>query len=476
MKEDSGCHVPVRSCVITAIALLLPIGATGASAAPLKPAQKHAMAEKYSDRSAKPAHGRAGTAQLSARALLDRDGRARIELSTGDFDGGSATGTLEKVQVKVFAGDKLAATDNYSPLGSATASIDYASLARGQRVALQANVKGSGRGRTEVVSLDTTVMRRPDVAAVELAVPDQVPSRSTRPVTAVIEERNGDVGARFNCQLFVNDVPQATIAGAWVDAGSRVACRFMVNFAAAGEARVSVRVSGMAPTDDDAANDVATAIVDVVAQPFDSAQANWYWSRTEGAYQYWQFFRNFGNDWDRFSDPAPYAYSYQQFGASARMNSAHPAAGTLRLRHSMDGRALPDVQVDMSQLVANDWGCMSGYFEGGVSAYVCTGPDYFDASAYVDGNIAIYYPDGWYAGEPWFLDGDKYSVEISVDGPTLQRSSAMTVQVPPPVRVGFDWTSWRCTTYMDPWGYTYSGDCDRRWEVTTYRQGFEATT
>ena len=452
---------------IAAVAL----AAAHATAGPLQPAQKHPLAQKYSDRGAKPSHGRVGTAELGGRALIGRDGRTRIDLTTGSFEGGAATGTLEKVQVKLFAGDKLVATDNHKDLGAA-ATLDYTRLVRGNRVEVQANVKAGARGRTEVVALDTTVVRRPDVAAIEVIGPDNVSLGATLPVTAYVEEMNGDVGARFDCRLFIDDVPAGEVAGAWVDAGSRVACRFLASFPTAGDKRVTVRVAGVSPADDDAANNAAETLVNVRAQPFSWSEARYYWSTSAGSKHYWE--RHWTNS-DYFREEiyeAPWASSSQSYGAIAGVEGEYPIAGTLRLNHSMDGNPIAPVEVDLGALVDFGNGCKWGVFEGGIYSFACSRPGETYAGAFVESGAPVFSPGYWWGMAAAIPHGNQYRVEIELLSPAISRRSTVDVTIPPlSIQSTNGWLPWNCTFEGgDFYNSAVSAYCWRQWYYYEFAQ------
>jgi len=468
--EDAGTHVPLR--ILAAITAL---ASAGALAAPPNPGTRHSLVEKYSDQGAKPAHGRAGNAQLSARALVGMDGNARIDVNTADFDGGAATGTLQKVQVKLFNGGKLLATDNYNNLGGTTAGFDYPNLLRGSHVVLQANVKS---GRAEVVSLETTVMRRPDLAPLDLVVPDNAAAFATLPVTAYVSEKNGDVGARFTCQLFIDDVPAGEIPGAWVDAGSSVACRFMPNFGSPGEKRVSVRVAGVTPSDYDTSNNALETTVNVTPQPFDSADGRYYWHTGAGGTKYWTWWASFGQRSDWFSDVQEFSEFSQSYGAEATVKGRYPVEGTLTLRHSMDGVALAPIEIDVGSL--DSWedtfpGCRIGVLDTGVYAFACSyapdPPSEFDqlnVGAFVESGRPVYSPGWWWGMAEPIANGDTYRVEIEFEGPAVARRSAIEVPIPAETVITTNgWLPWSCQYYIDYW--TASADCRDDWYEHHYR-------
>jgi hypothetical protein len=60
-----------------------------------------ANARRYLEKGLKPATGRSGLASLTARALLGKDGRTTVEMTTGGLDGGGARpGNINKTQLK----------------------------------------------------------------------------------------------------------------------------------------------------------------------------------------------------------------------------------------------------------------------------------------------------------------------------------------------------------------------------------------
>ena len=142
-----------------------------------------------------------------------------------------------------FLNGKLVATDNYSKVAGVT-SLDYTGLARGDRIELQANVKGT-HGGTEVVDIATEVKLRPDLEP-GIQAPASVDYNSPFSVVGRVREMNGDVGARFDCRLFADDVQVGEILGAWVDAGQEVACHFTTRLASLGSKRLVVRADGVA--------------------------------------------------------------------------------------------------------------------------------------------------------------------------------------------------------------------------------------
>jgi hypothetical protein len=231
-------------------------------------------AVKYRDAGYHPATGRAGSATLSVRALLGADGTAEVEAAPGALDSAAApAGTVARVQVKAWDGAEALFTRGYAVDG-AVFRAGYPGLLRGTRVQVQALVRGVDGRRTDVVTAETPVLLRPDLA-VSLIAPPEVEAGTAAPVVATVAEANGDVGARADCVLYVDGVAADRAEGIWVDAGDAVACRFSPRLDAPGTRRLEVRLENVAPGDFDPANNAGWTSVRVLRseQIFYSASA-----------------------------------------------------------------------------------------------------------------------------------------------------------------------------------------------------------
>lgn len=214
---------------------------------------------KYRDSGVKPGTGRAGSATLEVQAMIGRDGSAVVEASTGSLEAGTTNGAITKVQLKTTG------TRNFDGLvNNGYWSGAVPGLESGQRVQVQATVRGADPKRTSVVTATATTARRPDVTVRSVTAAANVPPHTPVMITGVVSELNGDVGARANCVLSINglDVDQAT--GIWVDAAETVSCMFSYSFAVPGTYDVRVTASGVAPGDWDTANNTASSSVRVV--------------------------------------------------------------------------------------------------------------------------------------------------------------------------------------------------------------------
>lgn len=251
----------------TPMLFLLPF--LGALPAPSQSVPGYAIANSkhYRESGVGNASGRTGSAQLTARALLGKDGDTSIELTTGALDS-SATppGSLSKVQFKPLDpnGDALFA-QNFTPLSTPTGYYAFSSsiLSRHQQTQLQANIEGIDH-RTDVVTLIETVKFRPDIAVQPLHLPDSVIVNTPVTIRANLVELNGDAGATSTCQLIVDGVLVDQAKNVYIDAGGSVTCAFTYTFDATGGHNIQVTAASVSPADWDTDNNTVSAPLNVV--------------------------------------------------------------------------------------------------------------------------------------------------------------------------------------------------------------------
>lgn len=226
-------------------------------------------AVKYRDQGQNPVSASSRTGMLTARALVGRDGSTSLELTTAPTFESDATPTAGMKQVTVTRmadGDALW-EQRYNLDGATYASYAYPDLIRGSQLAVRTHVHGNAAvpgAENEIVSLTVTAYLRPDLAVGAVQVPARVTVGAPTSITATVSERNGDVGARADCLLYVDGEPADRSRGIWVDAGDAVSCRFVQHFMSPGARHLEVRVANVAPADYDVANNSATRDVDVV--------------------------------------------------------------------------------------------------------------------------------------------------------------------------------------------------------------------
>ena len=222
---------------------------------------------KYRDAGAKPATGRSGSAAIQARALRGRS-ETTVEVTTGQFDSTAVpVGKLDKVQLKVFNGNgDVLVTDNYrkGALSGATGSFTYDWPARGQKMQVQANVSGIDPTRTDVVTVATNVALRPDLTVSDITAVNQAYLGASVDISALVREKNGDLGARADCVLKIDGAVADHADGIWVDAGDAVTCQFRQTFTTLGTKQIEVSVTNVTPADYDTTNNSKTATIEIV--------------------------------------------------------------------------------------------------------------------------------------------------------------------------------------------------------------------
>lgn len=265
----------LRGIVLSSLAasvLALPLAGaaraqTGGNANFTKP-RLLSNSKKYRDAGLPAATGRSGAASLTARALLGKDGRTSVELTTGALDSAApAPGRIVKAQLKPLqsSGEPTYARNFAGLAGGGTFSTSVNDLRRGQQLQAQANVTGIDPNRTDVVTVVETVKLRPDLSAVSLSAPGRAVVNTPVQLSAVVRERNGDVGARANVLLYVDGREADRAENVWVDAGGTVSVAFTHTFASEGARQLSVRLERVTPADYDTADNAASAAVEVVS-------------------------------------------------------------------------------------------------------------------------------------------------------------------------------------------------------------------
>lgn len=381
-------------------ALLALIAGTTASA---DPRVLRSTSERYSDNGAKPSTGRAGSAKLEARALLNNDGTTDLEVTTGSLDSSAtATGTMAKLQIKLLnsAGEAIS-TRNLNDLNNTYYKESLQALGRQQVIQVQAGVRGADPKRTGVVTVKTSVARRPDLAVVALNMPTQAIPGADVAIIADVSEINHDVGASAQCVLEIDGVASGSIP-IWVDAGDTVSCEFHKNFTQLGKRSIVVKVTGAKPADADASNNAKTAEIEIGAKNSMSSYA--YVDFYNGTQQYYSLHKvtdsgtgallheekrseswaydnsYFGvSGWvDEYADIATASLSYSikadgvSIGAGQVLGDVPPQSGSYNDGYwfntwackqaytNIDDRGVISMQVFGSSICATTWGYVGG--------------------------------------------------------------------------------------------------------------------
>jgi|GEM_PF-2871740 len=217
---------------------------------------------KYRDTSKPPGKGRSGSATVQGLALLAKNGDASINVTTGELGTASeGMGSIEEIQVKIYSpiSGKLLTTDvhkkDLQPGGRQ--ELGYNGLARGQQVDLQASISGVDRG-TDVVTINEQVKLRPDLVMESFAYPRQVYNGLPITFTAVVSEKNHDIGAWVTVGLMIDNSLVGSVKG-WVDAGGTVSFRYDLTPLplAIGPHTIGARILTTSPSDFDYSNNDA---------------------------------------------------------------------------------------------------------------------------------------------------------------------------------------------------------------------------
>lgn len=212
------------------------------------------------------ATGRAGSANMTARALLDKDGNTIVEVTTGSFDSANTPpGSFGKVQFKPLssAGNALF-TQNFFP-STASGYYSFASLSlhRAGQIQLQGNISGIDRNRTDVVTVVETVKVRPDLAVHNLTFPSSAFVNHPVNISANIVEMNGDVSATTTCVLAIDGTNVDQVNNVFVDVAGSVSCAFVHTFSATGSHSIQVTAANVAPGDWDTSNNSSSGTIDI---------------------------------------------------------------------------------------------------------------------------------------------------------------------------------------------------------------------
>lgn len=195
---------------------------------------------KYRETS-KPDIKKDGDWALSVRALLNRDGSADLDVTSGVLDDRTtAVGSIKRVQVTGL--DKTGA-DRYRQRFEDLppyATLHLLNLWRGQHLRVDAQFRDAAGRPSPSMAAATVVKKRPFLALSSLRSPDEVLINTDVNVNVFAQERNGDVGARANAVLYIDGVEADRINGLWVDAAGLVDAQFTCRFRSVGQHTIQV--------------------------------------------------------------------------------------------------------------------------------------------------------------------------------------------------------------------------------------------
>jgi hypothetical protein len=189
---------------------------------------------------------------------------ADLTISVAAASGCALPEVFKKIQLKAFAPDGAVEqtrnlTDVSAPGGIAK-DIDLGELPRDRRIEAVVLVQTGTPERTYVLRGTTRTLLRPDLVVEEIT-PQQTLVGKPVVISAVIAERNGDVGAA--AVVSMSAIPGAT-EPVNVPAGGQVTVRFAeVTFGTAVPVEVTVTVAEANPTETNTGNNTRSATIDV---------------------------------------------------------------------------------------------------------------------------------------------------------------------------------------------------------------------
>jgi len=232
------------------------------------PGNANSNSKHYRDSGLGNAQGRQGSAVLTTRSLLNKDGSTNVELTTGVLDTtATQPGAFGKVQFKPLDmnGDAITA-QNFTPLSTAGGYYTFTTnvLHHNQQVQLQANITGIDK-RTDVATVIDSVRLRPDLTVSQLGFPSSALINTPVNIAATIRELNGDTGANANVVLAIDGTNVDSANGIWVDAGGTVSVAFTYTFTSTGSHTIQVTAGNVVPADYDTSNNSASGTINITA-------------------------------------------------------------------------------------------------------------------------------------------------------------------------------------------------------------------
>jgi CARDB len=225
------------------------------------PSSKH-----YRESGVGNATGRSGSAHMTARTLLSKDGGATVEVTTGTLDStGTPPGSFRKIQFKALspAGDPLSVQNLFPPTATGYYSFASPLLHRAQQIQLQANIAGIDGNRTDVVTVVETVKLRPDLAVANLSFPSSAFANQPVNISANLVEMNGDAGATTTCVLAIDGNNVDQVRNVYVDAAGSVSCAFAYMFTTTGGHTIQVSATNVVPEDWDTNNNSNSGTIEI---------------------------------------------------------------------------------------------------------------------------------------------------------------------------------------------------------------------
>lgn len=420
---------------------------------------------KYRQQTVPHQSNRSGSATLTSRALLGKDGNTVLEITTGQLDQAAAPGNIVKLQEKILDTDKeLIYTKNFNGLRGPVQTLTFPALLRHSYIQTQGNVRDIDPKRTDVVTITERVNLRPDLAVTDLTAPERARPNTDVIIAATVAELNGDVGATDNCVLYVNGVERARIDGQWVADGDAVNCAFRTSFAAVGTYALEVRSENVVPGDWDTANNTASGSIEIVSPEVvlhGNAMAHeshwrhryyhdWRWKTNDGVYQHQSTHENsWRGDWGSvyfwgfaYGQPAAGPFSSATFTVSSGGNTMWQTTYAIADANCFYGWQAYSWLYLCSY---NGWSYATGGHWGGKSVY-------YDYSFHLGQGPGYYYhyqyENSWSWGEGYVAFADDVTIDLRAEGAS---GTALTAHATVPLGAWQEESWW--------WGYQQPLTC-----------------
>jgi hypothetical protein len=359
---------------------------------------------KYKDSSIANATGRSGSASIEARALFNRDNTTDLELTTASFDSTdvAASGSIAKVQLQF----PTSPTRNLDGSNAGTFATNLTGLAPHAPLGVTTSVRDVDGARTDIVSVNEIVKRRPDVQLANLSAPATGIRGRNVIVRATLRELNGDTGARTDVRLYANGVLVDRAQYTWIDANGTVDCLFAPTIDMTGDVTLRAVADQTNPGDWDYANNAATAHVTM------QDQVGEFYSWSANVYQEdFTFFRHEQYSWGDFTDDQKGTNQSFSFTGYIR---AEPTLSDMKLTTSAssDGAELFDGEaVSFWPTFRNRFGycARSETFSPDVSVCYDNQRAYMTVTVTYGAADVVYHSYGWATQEnPWAPPEPRY--------------------------------------------------------------------
>jgi hypothetical protein len=201
---------------------------------------------------------------MQLRALTGPSGAdLTVALAVDETSKCTLPDTLKKIQLKTFEADGTLASmrniTNVPAPGGLAKDIDLGQVPRDRRIDVAVLVQTGGLERTFVVHGTTTTLLRPDLVVREIT-PKQALAGKPFTLTAVIAERNGDVGA--SADVLLSTVP-GSVQHIDVARGGSTTVSFPLTYGSPVPIELTLSIGGAAPAETDSTNNARTATVEI---------------------------------------------------------------------------------------------------------------------------------------------------------------------------------------------------------------------